>query len=424
MRCSALWLIPVLLCGTASCADRDGPAAPPPGAADLIVADSGFPPGDRGRLERLARRTALALRDPVFRAQVRASLLASPFPEHKLQFQRFLRAPLGAAGTRPMAALAVAGGEIQDAVAADAGQAMPLEFYFPVPAQRDAWAGDENVLVATAIGDHDAPVAYDTRGRRHLLSPDHPPATPVLALEPQETDLDTPPQRTICSGEQCDGGSSSGGSSGSGTGGGGPGPMAISATPGLHMTYVQFNETFEGWLKGNPEFEIHVLGPTVAGSNTQYNTLWCVGEHGNTYWDLNGTSWQGDVVLYTQSQLDAFHAKYPGQNFSLLALEDDDTSCQVKVDNDHMSDFVSAVNAFSSAFKGAKDNIGANGKTVDAVRALWALITSAINWIKTNDDLIGVAVANTVTGYSNPAANWSFIGYGQGRYGWINLEMR
>lgn len=423
MRYSALWLVPALLCAAASCADRDGPATPPPDRTDVLAPDTAYAPGDLGRLERLARRTALALRDPGFRASVRASLGASPFQEHKLQFQRFLRGPALAGGVTPMAALAQAGGERADAVRSDAAAAMPLEFYFPVKGQREAWNGDDNVLVATAINDHDVPVAYDTRGRRHLLSPDHPPAIPVIAVEPQESDLDTPPAATQCVGDDC-GGGEVGGGTGSGGGGGGPGPMQAPSTPGLHMTYVQFNETFEGWLKGNPEFEIHVLGPTTAGSNTQYNTLWCIGEHGNTPWDLNETSWQGDVVLYTQSQLDAFHARYPGQNFSLLALEDDDTSCQVKVDNDHMTQFVNAVNAFSSAFKGAKDNIGANGKTIDAVRALWALITSAINWIKTNDDLVGVAVANTVTGYSNPAANWSFIGYGQGRYGWINLEMR
>ena len=65
--------------------------------------------------------------------------------------------------------------------------------YFPVPAHRAAWTGDENVLVATAERDGDAPVAYDLAGRRIVLSPDTPPSTPVLAVEPAELDFDAPP---------------------------------------------------------------------------------------------------------------------------------------------------------------------------------------------------------------------------------------
>ncbi|MGH7532106.1 MAG: hypothetical protein ACREL4_02335, partial [Gemmatimonadales bacterium] len=91
---------------------------------------------------------------------------------------------------------------------------------------------------------------------------------------------------------------------------------------------------------------------------------------------------------------------------------------------DNMAAFVGAVNDFSKTYKGAKDNVGLNGGTITAVKALWSLIAEAINWIKSNDDLIGVAIANTVTGYSNPNANWSFIGYGQQRYGWIQLDLR
>lgn len=418
MRFPALWLVPALLCATASCADQDEPTTGPSSSADLIVPDTGFSPGDQGRLERLARRTALALRSPIFRTQVRASLLASPFAEHKLQFQRFLRVPLEAAGTRPMATLAAAGGEVEAAVETDAAQAMPLEFYFPVTAHQAAWNGDENILVATAIRDHDVPVAYDTRGRRHLLDPRHPPATPVLAIGPQESDLDTPPARTTCYGDDCKGGNTGGG------GGGGKGPFVAPPTPGLHMTYVQFNEEFEGWLKGNPEYEIHLLGPVRPGETLQYNTFWCIGEHGNTRWDTNETSWRGDVTLYDQAQLNRFHELYPNQNFSILALEDDDTSCQIRVNRDNEEAFVGAVSDFSNDWKAARDNVGLNEKTVSAARSLWILIEAAINLIKTNDDLIGVAVANTVSGYKNPEANWSFIGYNKGRYGWINLEMR
>src|SRR5437762_10717219 len=37
----------------------------------------------------------------------------------------------------------------------------------PVPAHRRAWTGGSDVLVATAIGDHDVPVAFDLRSEEH-----------------------------------------------------------------------------------------------------------------------------------------------------------------------------------------------------------------------------------------------------------------
>jgi len=62
-------------------------------------------------------------------------------------------------------------------LAGAAERAIPLEMYLPVPEHRRAWAGDANVLVATAIADHDPPVAFDYRANRRVLDPERPPAT-------------------------------------------------------------------------------------------------------------------------------------------------------------------------------------------------------------------------------------------------------
>src|SRR5947209_5601067 len=118
--------------------------------------------------------------------------------------------------------------------------------YSPGPEHRRAWTGDANVLVATAIGDHDIPVAFDPRGHRILLDPARPPATPVIALVPVETDFTPPPALRLCD-EDC--------------GGGGSPPAPPPPPPaGLYMTQAHFVDDFEGWLKGAPEFEVHVLG--------------------------------------------------------------------------------------------------------------------------------------------------------------------
>src|SRR5207244_3059502 len=118
-------------------------------------------------------------------------------------FQRFLAAD---------GALARGGVARQTGVSAaevdrEAGAAIPLEMYFPVPEHRRAWTGDANLLVATAIGDHDIPVAFDLRGHRILLDPARPPATPVIVLVPVETDFTPPPALRLCD-EDCGGGGS------------------------------------------------------------------------------------------------------------------------------------------------------------------------------------------------------------------------
>jgi len=145
------------------------------------------------RPELLARSLALALGDPAFRAHVKAELDRSPFREHKLSFQRFLGADRG----RALSAIAGRTGVATTELARAADQAIPLEMYLPVPEHRRSWTGDASVLVATAVADHDPPVAFDVQGNRQLLDPERPPATPVIALVPVETDFSTAPAPII-----------------------------------------------------------------------------------------------------------------------------------------------------------------------------------------------------------------------------------
>src|SRR5881394_3925704 len=133
----------------AACSER---AITPPGPE----ASAGAVPEAVARPEALARMVAKGLKNPAFRAYLRAQLTASPYREHKLQFETFLAANDG----RALREIAAENGTTKDALESQAKTAIALEVYFPVPAHRAAWTGDEQVLVATAMTDDDPPIAF------------------------------------------------------------------------------------------------------------------------------------------------------------------------------------------------------------------------------------------------------------------------
>src|SRR3989442_6979308 len=216
----ALYLVTLASLGAViACGDHPSVTAP-----ERTAAPPAAPSASEAAPEKRGPAVALALADPDFRAYVKSQLDASPFREHKLPFQRFLAAN----GGRVAAALARGAAATPAALLRAADAAIPLELYFPVPAHRAAWAGDGSLLVATALRDHDAPVAFDPRGERRVLSPDEPPATPVLALVPVETDFRSPPSRVWCFGCGSDGG----------------GGLTTTPPPGLYLTQAHFTKTF------------------------------------------------------------------------------------------------------------------------------------------------------------------------------------
>ena len=356
---------------------------------------------DRAAMDRLARRLAQALGDAEFRATLKLGLDRSPFNEQKIHFQRFLSESSGHA-LRQLARLS---GEPEEAIEADA-RAGSLEIYFPVPAHRAAWKGGTEVLVASARDDGDAPVAYDVKGRRQVLSPDAPPATPVLVVVPVETDFDKSGavQPFICCA-------------------GGPAP-APTLPAGLYMTSARFVQDFEGWFKGSPEFEIHILGQ--AGSSDSLTDYQCAGEPASGYYrfDQNSTSWSGSVLLFTQTQLSNYKAAHPNQNFRVIALEDDDTGCQIKFDANRFKNLQAVLQSAYPNMTGSKDTTGTLGKIIKRANALQKILRSVYSFITTQDDLIGNAVEDVVVGQFVAGANWIIKGESNVTNGWVKLEMR
>ncbi len=387
-----------------ACRDRAPTgAAIPPDAPPSAAA-----PAPPARPDRLALLFARALASPAFRAYVKAQLDASPFPEHKIELQRFLPAASG----RALRYLAEGSNTSPDAVRGELDRAIPLEVYLPVPAQRAAWSGDANVLVATAIGDHDAPVAFDPSGRRSVLSAAAPPSTPVIAIVPVETDFSAPPARVL----QCDTTTDCSGGTG-----GSPTPPA-----GLYMRKSHIGGDFEGWLKGSPEYEVHILGQQ--GQSDSLKDYACAGEHASDvlrYYDQNSADWAGDVLLYTQTEIDAYKTQHPGQGVRVFVVEDDDTPCVIKADNTSINRLFATADSVYKLYTAGKDQNTTLGKVWWAAQIIRKIWTYAAGLIKTNDDLVGNAIDAKVVGdLSHVGYNWILKGEKNVTNGWIDLEMR
>jgi hypothetical protein len=394
--------IAVVLLALAACDERPPGRDPTEPTPDVSRTLSVTP--ETGRLEGVARRLATALRDPDFRARLYARLKASPYPEGKIHLQRTFVGP-DRLELRAMARLNQESEAAEDSVVRTA---QALEIYLPVPAHRAEWKGGTHLLVATQARDGDLPVAYDLAGGRHFLDPTRPPQTPVLAVVPVETNFDLPPVRPQA---QCMPDQSCGGAGGG----------AIVAPPGLYMTKAHFTSDFEGWLKGNPEFEVHILGQRGAtDSLTKYE---CAGEHQPAPYNWNGnTDWNGNVLLFSQAQIDAYHAAHPGETFRIVALEDDDTSCEMKVDQDRWKTFIGSIGPLYKDITGATDS-GTVRKYIAAGRSLRKFLSALASLIKTNDDLIGNAMEDKVVGEFHTGFNWVLRADGNVTNGWINLEM-
>jgi hypothetical protein len=398
-----------LAAGLAAC-DRAAPTAAneESATAPLVTSPEAGRSAQRSAMDRLARRFARALADPSFRATLKAELDQSRVVEHKLQLQSFLRK----SDRRVLKEVARLSAAPVSEVEADLNQVIPLEIYFPVPSHWATWSGGSEVLVASALEDHETPVAFDGSGRRQVLSADHPPSTPVLAMVPVETDFahpygsgSTATCTTLCGG-----------------GGGGEG---TTQPHGLFMTYAHFVQDFEGWFKGSPEFEIHILGQS--GATDSLKDYQCAGEPAGGYYrfDQNGLDWSGSVLLFSQAQLDGYKAAHPNQNFRIVALEDDDTGCVIKFDSNRFKNMLSTIQTQYPNLTGTKDTTNAlAGKIVKRANALQKILSAVYSFITTQDDQIGNAIEDVVVGQTYPGANWIVKGENNVTNGWVKLEMR
>jgi hypothetical protein len=403
---------------TTACADRSSPVEPGAGGPEGAAAAAPVVSDEQARQERLARRLAIALGNSAFREAVFTTLQQSRIREGKVHFQGFLAEEQG----RRLQRLAELAQENEAAIAGDLAEAAPLEMYLPVPAHRRTWRGDDNVLVATALGDRDVPVAFDSRGRRLLLNPDQPPGTPVIAIGRAETSFEPTSGPSAVEG---DGEPGSGDEALADSGGtsGGFFPPPASSSPGLYMTYARINSSFEGWLKGAPEFEVHMLGQD--GSSGALKSYQCAGESAGIPYQYNhdNTEWRGSVMLFSQAQLDSYKAQHPGQSLRILVMEDDDTRCIIKTDSARVARMFYQIATGYGQLTGGKDTL-ISIKTYRKAQTLFNILKAVWSAIQSQDDLVGTAIEDSVAREYYSGANWIIKGENTVTQGALKLEMR
>ncbi|HUG27900.1 MAG TPA: hypothetical protein VMK53_06345 [Gemmatimonadales bacterium] len=404
----------VILLAVAACTDTDRPLAPE--SPDLARAPAWQEPTDPDRLrdQRLARRFALALKNPVFRAEVLRALDGSGQREGRVHLQRFLNRGVG------LARMAAGSGVPAAEIRADLDASPAMEVYLPVPRHRAEWRGGTNVLVATARVDGEAPVAFDLEGRQRILDPRTPPGEPVIALQTWEGKDEPNCDDTVT--KECSGSDEGGGSDPEDP----TSPPTAAPGGGLFLTETRFFDTFEGWLKGAPEFEIHVLGHK--SGTEEMVSYQCIGEQaGGPYsWNQDDLTWSGSVLMFSQSQLDQFDAQHPGQGLRFLVLEDDDGPCEIKVNRDRATDlFKAADKAYDAWTSGKQIKFTDFSKGFVKAKSFYDLISGLASFFKSNDDIVGTAILDPGAADAiRTGANWIVKNDQNIATGALRLEMR
>lgn len=245
----------------------------------------------RDALSRITRSVAVALADEHMSSSVYEAIHRSPYREGKLHFRSFLNGD----GVRLVARIAEIRSVQPDQVFAGLDSVLDLEFYMPVPAHRAMWKGGTDLLVASSLQDDGRPpIAYDVTGKQVVLSSaEAPPSTPTLALVPVETDFSSVPRSAAES--------------------------PLSEQPGVYMVYSNILDDHEGFLHGQPEFELHSFVQNSAGT---FVDLQCAGAErsGALEYDQNDQIWTGRVLGILESAID-------GDSVQFQVWEDDTGPC-------------------------------------------------------------------------------------------------
>ncbi|HMG69531.1 MAG TPA: hypothetical protein VK544_00350 [Gemmatimonadaceae bacterium] len=406
-------LVLALFAALAGCADPASRTVGPTASKDIVTEPAPASASEeRVALTKIARLVAVAMDNEPARQHLKRDMRAAPFREHKLELATYLRSKDGRALLQDMSRQTSGGeGEVLATLAA----IRPLEFYMPVAGHRETWTGKGDVLVVSQLDESDPMVTFDEAGRAVSLDRKIAPNQPTLSIVPVETRFDQPLTATASRNVRDQSGSAIGtleplvlkGSNlvlcgatcerGSGGGGGAP-----SIPPGLYLEFSRIVDAKEPWVRGEPEIEVHIQGPSSLSAPTTGEDLSCSGEHAPDYrkvFNQDGAFWEGRVMLLSADEAIAFADKF-NQGFHVLFWEDDNQPCILKLDsNSLMSLLQSTAAAFSTV---AIKVFPKASPLVMAAVFVGTLFSNAGQWLLTNDDFLGAAVDQASAGYNNP----------------------
>lgn len=307
-------------------------------------------------MARFARDVAVALEDDRLRRRVYEAMTESPHSESKLHFRTILEDEELGLGTSIASLRAVP----VSRVFAAADSVVDLELYMPVDEHRASWSGDGNIIVVSFPDDDGSqPVAFDLAGRAVTVSAETVPSVPALVLTAAETDFSAIPIN-----------------------GAGSGSYADSA---WFMEYAHIKDDHEGWGMGDPEFEVHLFQEQPSAI---VEDVICSGDGmpAPYKWDMNSSTWSGNVMLGTQAIIDTVHLEFQ-------MWEDDNGQCDnsgggrpPKTDQDVWNE----IEAWAKSIV----NVDAlNGQTTAQKIVAWYMLATASYDLVTavqSDDFVGV----------------------------------
>ena len=95
------------------------------------------------------------------------------------------------------------------------------------------------------------------------------------------------------------------------------------------------------------------------------------------------------------------------------------------MDNNRFKTFITVLQNSYPNLTGGKDTTTSGiGKIVKRANALQKILRAAYSFITTQDDLIGNAVEDVVTGEFHTGFNWIVKGESNATNGWIKLQMK
>jgi hypothetical protein len=266
--------------------------------------------------------------------------------------------------------------------------------------------------VVSQLEESEPIVAFDESGTEVALDRNVAPAQPTLSIVPVETRFDQPMPAASSRNVRDAAGAAIGTLEpvkprtssvvvcDDACAGGGGGVTSPPVAPGLYLEFSRILDFKEPWFRGDPELEVHIQGPTDLGAPRYGADLSCSGEHAYDYpkvFDQNTAFWEGRVMLFSGSQVEAFASKFT-EGFHVMFWEDDNEPCILKLDNNPLLDLLkSTANALGTAAVKAGASLPLAAGTF-----LATLFANPGGWLLTNDDFLGVAVDQVSAGYNYP----------------------